>query len=163
MYFWPPFYNPILFPPRRRTRSCYVTNTNRPLTEPAVRSRASAARRPRSRGCRTCWSTPPRPSPPAPGVPDGAATATFLENALFMTVTNVNFDAARVEALIREGNAMLLAAGAPGVFAASAMREQLEVGRRAHRHPAAHRQPRCGHRRAGGAADLRPEGHRRLR
>ena len=62
-----------------------------------------------------------------PSVPDSAATATFLENALFTTVTNVNFDVARVETLIREGNAMLLAAGAPGVFAASATREQLEL------------------------------------
>jgi len=60
-----------------------------------------------------------------PGVPDSTATATFIENALFTTVTNVSFDAARVEALIREGNAMLAAAGAPGVIAASDTREQL--------------------------------------
>jgi hydroxylamine reductase len=58
-------------------------------------------------------------------LPAGEATSRFIEDALFTTVTNVSFDPTRIEALIRDGSAMLTSAGAPGVIAASDTNEQL--------------------------------------
>jgi hydroxylamine reductase len=58
-------------------------------------------------------------------VPSNSDTAVFLERALFTTVTNVSFDAQQVESMIREGNALLAAAGASTLASPTATRQDL--------------------------------------
>ncbi|CAH2599067.1 Hydroxylamine reductase [Rhodovastum atsumiense] len=55
----------------------------------------------------------------------GAAADAFLEDALFTTVTNVNFDAGRIVALIRQGAEMLAEAGAASPVAVTATPEEM--------------------------------------
>jgi len=51
--------------------------------------------------------------------------AGFLEEALFTTVTNVNFDAASVEAAIRRGAALIAEAGGSSPISATASRQEM--------------------------------------
>jgi hydroxylamine reductase len=62
--------------------------------------------------------------------PQGAAA--FLEDALFTTITNVNFDAQRVEEMIRQGAAMAAAAGGASPVAATASSAELQAAASTH-------------------------------
>jgi hydroxylamine reductase len=55
----------------------------------------------------------------------GKDAADYLEFAIFSTLTNVNFDADRMESLIREGARKIVAAGGQSPVAADASREQM--------------------------------------
>ena len=86
----------------QRISSCSVTNVNRPPRAPAANRSAFAARNRRPPPCRTCWSMPPRGCRCTPIERPNSASATpqvdrAMLEGLFATVTNVDFDPARIE------------------------------------------------------------------
>ena len=85
-----------------KDRICSVTSASRPPRAPAAPSFGVCGKDPRPRPpCRTCWSTRPRASRCTPtarpqlGARDREVDV-FVIEALFTTVTNVNFDPERL-------------------------------------------------------------------
>ena len=160
---------------------CFVTSVSRRPSRPPARPEASAARTTRSPPSRTPWCTPSkawRSWPRRPLRPAWSRTTPtpFIEEGLFTTLTNVNFDPEALTDWVRktvdrrEKLKAALAAKQPGVTfpegpATFVAGVHLRGGRRAG--PRARRQHRSLGRRepplAAAHRPLRPQGRRRLR